>query len=158
MKTKAHHHWFLLAVAIVLVYHYRAQLLALWHSSVAPTLAAVLPASIAGAVGATPAPVATLQNPDTLPGVWPGLDGSAAGPGVSNTGNAGNLFTGPVGRLTSGVDGVGPVPPSYLNTPGGFGGGAIEQGNSQGGGNAGGVPNSFGNCSTNPRDGKLVCA
>lgn len=49
---KKHHHWVFIAIAIVILYHYRSQLLALWHTDVAPLLASVLPPSVAAVMGA----------------------------------------------------------------------------------------------------------
>lgn len=134
------HHWITLAVVIVILYHYRTQLLALWRGSVAPALASVLPPSMASVLPSSTHPLDIPKGAlndstvDESGGVKGGL----------------SLFQGPLARNFFGV----PDSAGYQSTPGGLGGGAIEQGNNGGTNN---IPNAFGNCSTNPYDGKLLC-
>src|SRR4051794_40671757 len=108
---KSGHHWVLITVAIIIAWHYRTQLLALWHTKVAPAIGSSLPPSVASAMGAGTHPL-DVQTAD------------------NGNGRAVNLFQGVIGALTGQSWGSGPA--SYQNTPGGFGGGAIEEGNSQG--------------------------
>jgi hypothetical protein len=122
-------------------------------AAVAPTLAA------AGVIPATTPAATTLPIINMASGApgspaftsgFGGSDGGVLDP--QNNNNGITLFSGPLGG-TLGTDGSG----YSIGRSGGLGGGAIEDGNSQGGGDDGPVPNGFGNCSTNPRDGKLLC-
>jgi hypothetical protein len=131
-------------LVLLLAYHFRAQILA-WLGGVSPSFAAM----VAPLVGSSGSDGALTSLPREI-GDFFGF------PGDNGNGRTVNLFQ---GILQAGsMDSAGSGPASYQNNPGGFGGGAIEEGNSQGGGNTGPVPNSFGHCSTNPRDGKLLCA
>jgi hypothetical protein len=126
----------LLVIALLLAYHFRAQILAWLQSS---PLASVLPG--AGVLGSLTSPASTGH--------------STRSPDTSGTGNA----------TTAGFPGVGtPVEGSRLGDPGGFtgfigsGGGAIDYSNTASGNPlVGPFPNSFGRCSTHLTDGKPLC-
>jgi hypothetical protein len=124
VKTKAHHHWFLLAVAVVLVYHYRVQLLALWRTSIAPKLAAVLPPSVAAVIPGVTVPV-------TPPRVVPSV-GGVGNPNLNLTPkDAGGIKS--VGGDVNDQTFVGPTIGSFLASLGGYTGYTGGNGSERGG-------------------------
>jgi hypothetical protein len=139
MKTKAHHHWFLLAVALVIAYHYRVQLVALWHS-IAPRLAALLPPSVVA--GITPVTVST--KPLLVPRSPFGPEGN---PNLNlKPSDPGGIKT--VGGDTSGNPNVGRDVLDFFRSLGGidfggFGGGGNPNPQGGTGGPLGGGPEKF---------------
>lgn len=103
-------------------------------AAVAPTLAAVAPAT-------TPATTLPIIN---MASGAPGDPAFSAAFGGSGNGFSGSLFAGPAAIRAGGLG---------AGTPG-----FTQSNGAQGDPRIGTVPTGFGNCSTSPTDGKLLCA
>lgn len=139
-RSSKSHPVLLLVVIVALAYYFRAQLLSAVQS-VSPSLAAAI------------APVfgSTAVAPSTPSAIAPGastLLHSVFGGGTTQPSFNGNLFSGPLGSTNMGL--------GFF--PGGGNIGSDGENDSSTSPAAGPVNNGFGNCSANPRDGKMLCS
>lgn len=134
------HHWVAFAAAIVILWHYRSQLLALWQTNIAPSLVTILPPSLASLIG-------TAAHPLDVPVL------SRQGGGDSVNGRNGEV--GSENSLAGGIAGF----PGGFTGFGGSGAGTIDYSSLASGASTGPYPNgSKSPCSSHGTDGKRICA